>query len=191
MIEALKISDDQKPAINAVLARLRKEAFAGDRKKTSTFLKACLGDFGIPEPLQETTLKALLTELTALKNTKPASTSPAPENPAPPEAGPRIVSIAFDKKPDLISIRTKECDEKPRNGKLIGRLLVSTPTQKNVFVDSLKPEQLNSKKTLENAFGKDEHSLNVKTGDPVSFVIKFFDGTQTPPFKTTWPWKNT
>lgn len=59
----LKIENDLKPSISAVLKRLRAEAFGGDRQKTSAFLRACLGDFGVPVVAQEATLNALLDDL--------------------------------------------------------------------------------------------------------------------------------
>ena len=76
------IKDDYKPAIRAVLMRLRNEAFAGDRQKTSAFLRACLGDFGVPEILQEGTLSAILGQLkagglaTTTSPTQPAGSGP-------------------------------------------------------------------------------------------------------------------
>ena len=185
MLALPKISDAQKPAILACLKRLRLEAFGGSPNKTSVFLQECLGEFGVPPELQSAALSELLDQL---HKTSPAENKPD-EQPVE-EAGPRIVSITFDSKPDMISIRTKDCENKPRKGGLIGRLLITTPTQKEVFVDSLKPNQMNGRKTLENAFGEGEHSLNVRTGDSVSFTIKFFDGSKTPPFKTKWQWKN-
>ena len=97
-----KIPESQKPAIKASLYRLRTEAFGGDKEKTWGFLKECLGDFGVPIEMQESTLVLLMDDLN--------SKSSPNEDPKPEEYnGPRIISVKFDKNPTLVTFKTEGC----------------------------------------------------------------------------------
>lgn len=133
-----------------------------------------------------TKLEATLGFDLVLETVKPEPT-PEPE-PAPDDAEiERIVSISHHGE-RMIKIRTVGCESWPkRDGKKVtqGRLYIN-----GVYVDALRPDQFHgANKDLENAYGTDEHSLDVEQGERVKVVIKSYHGRATETFLWEWPFR--
>lgn len=104
--------------------------------------------------------------------------------------GPRIVSAK--KGPGrTICVKTEGCDRWPQSDgakHTQGKLYIG-----DVFVDAMTPGQMKGDpKTLDNAFGSGEHSINAREGETLSITVRRLDGKErTPPAPFKWEFPST
>lgn len=112
-----------------------------------------------------------------------------------PSSGPRLISVTAAEGKHVL-IRTSGCDKWPlsKSGDVQAKLYVRDGRGKRVMVDFLRPEQLirGIRKTIKNAFGKDEHSIDVARGETIQFwASRLDDKESTNEFDFVWPWETT
>lgn len=109
--------------------------------------------------------------------------------------GPRIVSVKAGPG-ETICVKTEGCDWPQSGGAkhTMGKLMIGTSGYPNgVYVDAMTPDQMRGNpKTLANAFGSGEHSLDVRQGDSVQVWVTSLDGKRrTPAVSFIWKWRST
>lgn len=129
------------------------------------------------------------------KPDEPVVVEPQPEPPD--SVGPRIVSVK-DAGGEHISVTVEGWESWPSKGSkgktVRGRLCIGTKAKPSgEMVDYMTGSQMKGgRKTMGNAFGSGEHSLDVSKGETVQVWVESLDKkqrTQKVPF--VWPWKST